>query len=272
MGYLQDILTVLEETRDVEVLGQDFFIDVSRGKHAGISGIIIRGHNPNQTSASGFVDIAESGDLTYLTVAETMNLVSTSVADDAGGTGLLNVLIKGIKQNGEEQQEVLQLNGTANVLTKLAYLRVNFLIALGPVGTAGWNVGNITATASSAATIQCEMDATESLSQNSHYTVPVHHSIFPLRVELNCAKQTAGTAPVVEFKVYARLGGPPNPWLQFFDKKLDAGDNNELDVEPTFAVELPARTDLRARADTDQNSTETRTRIYFLLIHLEDAA
>lgn len=244
---------------------RDFFLQVSRGKVPGHTVKIIPGHNPSQSIASGFVDIAEFGDLTYLTAGETMNVVSTSPSDAAGGIGLRTLTIEGVDDEGTHIEELVTLNGTSDVLTEKAYYRINDMHGEGG-GSTGWNVGNITAKASGGGSTQAEMDAEESHSQDSHYTVPLGFTLYIFTTELNCAKQTGGNAPDVEFKYYARNRGAGHAWVQFFDKRLDAADNNELDVIFKFPLRCPERTDIRARADTDQNSTETRTRVNALLV------
>lgn len=246
----------------------DFMLDIARGLVPGHTLVVIRGHNPTQTSASGFVDVSEHGDLTYLTSAETMNIVSTSASDDGSpaGIGLRTLLITGVDGTGAAISETVVLNGTTNVLTSNSYLRINSMEGL-TAGSSGWNVGNITATASTAGTIQGEMNAEESLSQGSHYTVPLGKTFYPIQLELNCAKISGGGSPEVEFKEYSRSGGAGAAWLQNFDKKIDTSVTNQLDVVMPFpGGGHPARTDIRIRADTDINNTEVRTRLYGILI------
>lgn len=248
----------------------DFYLQVARGLVPGHTEVTIRGHNPTQTSASGFVDVSEFGDLTYLTSAETMEIASTSTDDDGSpvGIGVRTLRIFGVDGTGAAIQEDVTMDGTTDVTTSLSYLRVNSMQCL-TVGSSGWNVGAITATATTAATVQDEMDATEGISQSSHYTVPLGKTFFIMKLELNVARESAGTAPLVEFKLLAREGGAGNSWLQLFDKRIDAADVNELDILPPFpdlGEEGIARTDIRCLADTDQNDTETRTRLYGILI------
>jgi len=244
----------------------DFDLQLAKGNIPGHSSIIIRGHNPSQSSASGTVDIAEMGDLSYLASAEQMNIVSDDANDDEGDTGLRTLLIQGVDNDGVAIQEVITMNGTSNVLTSLSYLRVNSIIGL-TAGSSGWNEGAITATAASAATIQDEMGPTESISQASHYTVPLGTRFFLSRLELNSARISGGGgSPEVEFKGYARIGGAGSAWLQLFDKKLDTEVTDELDLDIPGYTAIPARTDIRMRADTDTNSTETRTRMYGLVV------
>jgi len=160
------------------------------------------------------------------------------------------------------------MNGTTNVTTVNSYLRVNSMTGL-TVGATGWNVGAITATATTAATIQCEMDATEGLSQNSHYTVPLGKTLYTVKLELNAAKLSGGQLPVVEFKEYVRAGGDGACWMQVFDKKMDSAVSNELDLVlpfPSSSTQSVARSDIRMRTDTDQDNTEVRTRLSGILI------
>lgn len=243
----------------------DYFVEVARGNIPGQSTVIIRGHNPDLDIADGFQDVAHDGDLTYLTGAETMNIVSDDANDDAGDTGLRTLLINGVDGGGNFVSEIITLNGTSDVETVKTYLRVNAMIGL-TVGSSGWNEGEVTATSTVTASIQAHMGATESLSQNSNYTVPLGQSFLLLKVELNAAKISGGGNPELEFKGYARPGGDGAAWLQLFDKRLDTAVTDELDVDVSFPFAAPQRTDIRMRADTDINNTECRTRMYGLLI------
>ena len=249
---------------------RDPLLEISRGNVTGHSIVVIRGHNPSQTSASGFVDIAEAGDLTYLTSAETMEIVSTSTDDDGDpvGTGLRTLLIEGVDNTGAAISETVTLNGTTDVTTVNSYLRVNSMTGL-TVGSVGWNVGDVTATATSAATVQSKMGPAEGLSQSSHYTVPLGKTLYTVKLELNAAKLAGGQLPVVEFKEYVRSGGDGFCWMQVFDKKMDSAVRNELDLVlpfPSSFAQSVARSDIRMRADTDQDSTEVRTRLYGILV------
>lgn len=243
----------------------DFMLEVSKGNIAKHSTVLVRGHNPAFAAAAGFVDVAEQGDLTYLTTAETMEVTSDDANDTAAGTGLRTLLIAGVDDDGVEVSETITMDGTNDVTTVNTYLRVNFMTGL-TAGSTGWNEGSVTATATTAATIQSEMDATESISQGSHYTVPLGNTLYVYKAEFNVARISAGSDPVIEFKGYARPGGAGAAWLQLFDKRFAADVSDELDVIPSFPAPLIARSDVRFRADTDVNNTEVRTRLYGILV------
>ncbi len=251
------------------VIRGDLMLEIARGNVPGMSTVVLRGHNPSQSSASGFVDIAEGGNLVYLTTAETMDIVSDDTDDTALGSGAQSVLINGLNQEFEDTTEILLMDGTDIVVTQNTYCRINLMAVL-TAGASGWNEGDITATATIDDSIQSEMDSTESISQNSHYTVPLGKTLHVYQLEFNASQGAAGQAPEVEFKAYARPGGSARAWIQFFDKKLDTSNVNELDVTlpfPTSNTQLSEKSDFRMRSDTDQDNTEVRTRMYGVLIN-----
>jgi len=246
-----------------------FLLEVARGNIPGMSTVVIRGHNDDLDSGTE-EDVWETGgDLTYMTSAETMEIASSSTSDDGdpAGVGLQTVLISGVSSTGALQTETITMNGTTDVTTSSSYLRVNSMTGL-TAGSTGWNVGTVTATATTAATVQCQMSATEGTTQNSHYTVPLNKTLHVVQIELNAAKIT-GATPLMEFKAYVRPGGAGACWLQLFDKLLDTAVTDELDLVlpfPSSSTQATSRTDLRMRALSDTNNAECRTRMYGILI------
>ncbi len=242
----------------------DFWVEVGLGRIPGYSTFIIRGHNPDLDTGVE-EDVWEGGgDLSYLTTAEKMNVSSSSADDAVAGTGLRALLLSGVGDAGEALSETIIMNGTSDVLSVQSYLRINQLLGLG-VGSAGWNVGTITAVADTAASNQCQMAATESISQNSHYTVALRQKFLLVQVELNCANNVARD---IDFKGMARIGGAGMAWIQLFDKALDTGVTDEIDVLLPFGFAAPERTDIRFRAVSTGNNSEVRTRMYALVVDL----
>ena len=265
-GLLSDQTALNTKYFNMSYFGlNDFFLEVAKGNVDGHSIVIIRGHNPDIDSATS-EDIWEAGGtLSRLTSAETMDIVSSSSNDDGspGGTGARTVVIAGCDGTGAAVTETITMNGTTGVTTANSYLRVNSM-TVATAGSDDTNDGNITATASTAATVQCEMDAGEGLSMNSHYCVPLNKTGYIYKVELNAAKTSGGGQPVIEFKGYAQPTGAAR--LQLFDKKLDTALSDELDIPIPLPSAMAAQTDIWLHADTDTNNTEVRTRMYILLV------
>lgn len=116
---------------------------------------------------------SNGGVLSFLAASETMNIASSSSADDAdpAGTGAWTIEIFGVDTNYMSISETVTLNGMSNVLTTNAFLRVNRM-RVATVGTGGVNAGIITATASTAATVQAAVPADTGSTFKSQYTVP----------------------------------------------------------------------------------------------------
>jgi len=245
---------------------RNFYLDVARGGIQGHTSVVVRGHNPTQTVASGFVDVSPFGDLVHLATAELMSVVSDNVADTLLGIGARTVLVEGVDASGAAIQEQLSLNGLTPVLTTQAYLRVN-QVTVTSAGSSAWNVGIVTTAAAVAATTQSQILATESLSQCAFYTVPLGCTLFVTQVEMNLIRSSG--APIVTFEGRGRVGGAFHgaPWVDFYDKTLDAQRGVTLEQHFPIPEGTPTeRTDIRFRTDVDLDGTETRIRMYGVLI------
>lgn len=242
----------------------DFLLQVAQGNVAGHAIYLLRGHNPDVDAASGQECLwTQGGSLTYLSSAETMEIASTSTSDTSAGTGVRTVLIEGVDGTGAAISEIVTMNGTTNVTTSNSYYRVNQMVSL-TVGTGELNAGEITATATTAGTVQCVITTGEGISRLGHYTVPLNKSACIYRVEFNTSKVSGGAKPVVELRGFARQNG--GPWLQLFDKILDAEVADEANIDVPLPSAMAARVDLRLTADTDTNNTDVRARMYLLVI------
>jgi hypothetical protein len=242
-----------------------FQLDIAIKKIPGVRGHIMRGHNPDIDTAA-FEDVWEAGgEKQWLTAAETMHLTSTSANDATGGTGVTAVRVLGVDNDYNEIVETVPMTGLTNSTTSQAFLRINQILAL-TSGSLRTNDGSIIATASTAGTVQAQMNAGECISQDCHFTVPTGWVAIIPRGEINAAKiQGGGGAPVVEVKFLVAYTAS-SPWIQLFDKKIDTAAQDELDVDIPLLVSFPERCDLRCSAGTDVNNTEVRVRGYFFLI------
>lgn len=113
----------------------------------------------------------EATNVTLLSSAETINIVSTNANDTFGGTGLNVLVIFGLDAEGYEQSEIVLMNGTTNVQTSLSFFRVNDIIGIS-AGSLAKNQGIIRATSSTTATVTAHMGIGDNRSRQAHYTVP----------------------------------------------------------------------------------------------------
>jgi hypothetical protein len=241
------------------------YFDIAKGEVPNHSVVIIRGHATAITTAStGQSDLTEYGTMTYMSSAETIEVQSSTTTDSSGGTGMQTVLLQGIDNDGELASETITMNGTSAVNSVGTYKRVNALVGLA-AGSNGANLGNVTAVAATANTTQCYMGANECISQNSNYTIPANYSGYLTKVELNAAKISGGGSPEIEFRGLFR-SSTASCWIQGFDKKMDTGVTDEIDVELPSPTKMTAGTDIRMTAHSDTANSEARSRMYVILV------
>ena len=237
----------------------DFFNDVSLGRVTGASSVNIGGRNPSFDIADGEEDLwGEGGELVYLSSPETMDVVSTSTDDDVGGTGATSLFITGVLA-GAVVTAIVALDGTTPVATTQTFDRINFMFLFG-AGSGQTNAGDITATASTAATVQCHMMAGLGITQHGFYQVPVGKIVVIQQIELNATKTGGGSSPLINFRVYARFS-PASPWIILTERKLDVSVQDSLIIPFPSSGLLSPGADIRFTATTDQNNTEALCRL-----------
>ena len=147
------------------------------------------GHNSDVNGT--FVDIwTPGGVLSRLSSAETMDIASTSTADDVGGTGAITIRVEGVANDWSILSEDITLDGTTTVTTSNSFLRINRMYIISS-GTGQVNAGNITATASTAATVQARIDADVGQTEKTQYAVPLGYRVFATELQVNGAEQAS---------------------------------------------------------------------------------
>ncbi len=107
---------------------------------------------------------SEGGALQYLSVAETINFESTS-----GSDGMV-IVIDGLDSDYNLISDEITLNGALPVPTNIPFFRI--YRAQTRDDAVDTNVGKITGTADSSATVQCSIEIERGQTEMSHVTVP----------------------------------------------------------------------------------------------------
>ena len=120
----------------------EFYMNISQRKIPGHTHINKFGHNHSATTGD---DVWGGGGVYgfYPTAAVNVDIVSTSISDDTGGVGAIQVLVKGLDSNWDEQEELITLNGTGVVQMTKTFIRL-FRAFVYEAGTSNSNAGNIT--------------------------------------------------------------------------------------------------------------------------------
>jgi hypothetical protein len=135
-------------------------------------------------TATDVHDGANSSDSVYTwvapTTARTHDIASTSVNDDGApvGTGAQTIQVYGLTSwTTLETSEVITMDGTTNVPTVNDYVIIHRIKVL-TWGSAGPNVGVITATAQTDGTVTAQINAGEGQTQMAIYGVPGNAILF----------------------------------------------------------------------------------------------
>ena len=243
----------------------DFLTDVSRGKVGDFRTVIIEGHNSDLDSADGDADLWScGGNLSYLSVAETLDVVSTDADDTAGGTGARAVTILGIDASFNVVADVVTLAGQTPVESAVAFYRITGVFVTS-AGTSLTNEGIINITSSISATIQCCVEAGYSTGVQGFFTFAAGTKGLLKQVEFDSTRTGGGQAPDVNFRIYARITGANQPWFVILERKLDTSVQDQLIIPFPLSNRFIAGADIRFTASTTQDNTEARARATLMI-------
>lgn len=162
------------------VIDHHNFLRLALDRAPDIRFVELIGRNPDVDTATVPESLwAAGGVLTQRTAAAVVEVVSSSVADDAGtpGTGAHTIRVRGLDANWDEIEETVTLDGTTPVVTTQEFLRVNHA-EVASAGSGLTNAGDITLRNASAGDTQRFMPAGRGQSEAAIYSVPAGHSLL----------------------------------------------------------------------------------------------
>ncbi len=244
---------------DLSEKARDFFIEATKGNIQGQETVSKFAHFTSLNEVD-MVDVqSQGGNLVFMQVADTLDLVSTSAADTVGGANASLVKLTGLDENFSEITEEINLSGLIPVTTVKEFIRVNKfeVIQVGNFGSV--NDGTISAT-SSIAGLQIEIEPSSGKDQNSHYTVPLGRNIIITSMSFTVATDKFAnaflfirnngdqvTAPFSPEILIREVHGINIP-VQFvntanlrFDEKTDIwfraiGDTSDIEIEVNYDI------------------------------------
>jgi hypothetical protein len=174
---------------------EPFDLQVARGQIYGHQQVNIFGYQSSVGNTK--IPVWENATTyTYITIASTLTLVSTSTSDDTSA----KVLISGLDSSFNQISETLALNGVTGVTTVNSYYRVNNLVLTSPGTSQTTNVGTITLKQSS--NIVAQINPTISKSQSTIFTVPAGYSFYLDLAEVNTSNSYT-SSNIVTYSVQA---------------------------------------------------------------------
>ena len=164
----------------------------------GLYRVAIGGKGPYMCAANKFAyngavgttaeDIWTAGGVkSYLSSAETVDVVSSDANDTSDGTGARTVQIYGLDGNYEMLDETIILNGTTPVTSSNSYLRL-YRAVVRSAGSGGVNAGDITVDASTSSSTCALVSTGDCQTLQSQYTVPANHYALIGHIEVTTAR------------------------------------------------------------------------------------
>jgi hypothetical protein len=222
---------------------------IQRGICADAQEMDIYGRNPDIGTTEE--DIwAAGGTKTLLDSASNIRFVSTSVNDDATGSGARTGLLTGLDEFYNEISETIILDGTTPVDSVKSYLRVHTFI-IQTVGAGGTLAGNLTITAVTGGTVQGYLDAGTNETRLTHRAIPSGKTGYIFRYYMNSFASTAKVATIRLLVKEHRTDGTTAPYVVI--RELDIKDEHLIIDLPWLRV--PEKADIVMRAVSGATNT-----------------
>lgn len=176
----------LDYLESVEMANTDYYLEVARGNVTGMTALNKFGSNSDIDT--GTEDVWTGGGTWVApTTARVHDIVSSSASDDGSpaGTGAQTITISGLDANWLEISEVVTMNGTTNVATANSYIII-YRMQVTTAGSSGTNVGTITATAQTDATVTASINATLGQTLMAIWQVPANKSLYITKYYASC--------------------------------------------------------------------------------------
>ena len=236
---------------------------VSLGLIPGASTVNKWGHNESVNVADGEALISEWGGAfdpitDIITVAQTFTVTYNNITDGLGTTGTLTLLVIYLDENTTEQEITHTLGNTGSDVTSFTGLGINRVL-VSSNGGLGYNVNDITITATTDTTTQAIIPALASVTHQCIFHTAIGYCFLVDYIWANVIKLAGGTAPKVKIKIYSWSRVTLTRY-DIFEGKIDTGVVNEL--TPVFEHPFPigGREVIYMVATTDKDNTEVEAR------------
>lgn len=207
------------------------------------------------------------GSYTFLSSAQSLEVVSDSAADVAAGTGASAVRVDLLDANYVASSVNVSLNGTTPVaVTGGPYLRVNDMRITGAVGSNETNVGNVTLRVAGGGTTISYMLAGKGRAQQAIYTVPAGRTAFAFHTKTGIirARQSADA----EVELQSRSNG--SGWIVRNTVQCSSTGNVSDISNPHFPPPFFEKTDLRSIV-TAVSTNDTAVQVTLQLLLAENS-
>lgn len=162
--------------------------------------------NPTVDTATVPETVSPIGGLVaFRSAAAVVEVVSTSAADTAAGTGARTVRVVGLDANYVEVQETITLAGITPVLGTVLFYRINELRVLS-AGTGKTNAGVISVRDAGAGTVRSTIVAEQGRAEVGMFSVPAGHKLLATGWTVS-ARDSVGNKALADVSFYITRDG-----------------------------------------------------------------
>ena len=247
--------TLSQDFDSISVRPSDYHSEVALNRRQGATTWNKFGYNVDVDIGTEII-ASWGGTYQFLTTGETIDIVSSSTADDGdpAGTGVNSIVVYGVDENWDSQTVVYTMNGTTTVTSAESWIGIN-RVAVFLSGSGRTNAGTITATATSSGYTMAQMPVGVGVTQQMIFFVPQKHIFLAEWLHFTALKISGGGgSPEITFKgqVYSNVN---NTIQEVYRGHLDVANANNLDVQPPVPFPISEKSILYFTATTDKDNT-----------------
>lgn len=232
----------------------------------------------NDSVGTSWEDIhPNGGDINWLETATKVEVLSSDAVDTSAGLGVLSVEVHGLSATGEDQDEIIVMNGTSAVESALTYIRVNKMHSETCGTYGGSHQGDITCRVTGGGALLSKMTGEEGNvdtavvygsgeAGNGYWSVPLGKVLYITRLEVI---SDVATNKTIDIFLYERenILDVITPYAPRRVIWHESGVDQPITKEFKSHVKIKALTDIWFRA---QGSATSKIEV-FLDFYLVDA-
>ena len=264
IAYLTEASLPEFSSTDIEFGIQTKLSPFSRNSLLGKDDFVVNKFGRNDSVGTTFEDIwTTGGNYNFLTTAQTLEAISSSLNDDSTGTGARVITIEGLDANGDIIEEDITMNGTvATTATTLSFFRINraFVKDCGTYG--GANFGDITIRVSGGGSTLANIIGTGTIdtatygygqSQLGVYTVPNGYTGYLSHIIVSADASKTTNIQLVKRQNFTDTSVPVSSRRLIWETNLTQ-NSIEIDFEVLQQVDSLSDIWIRGKVDTGTSS------------------
>lgn len=195
---------------------------------------------------------------------EYLSIVSSSIQDANGGSGIYILQVIGLDENCNVLAETMILNGTTPVLSSNKFNFVNYASVFKASNSGVTNVGNITISGSTSGNIEGYITAGQGITRSSHIKVPAGYTMLVTKVISNIENASTPSTKGARFSLDTYT--PEGTYIELFKWGQQTDGTGLENTDLSFPLKIPERAIIFIKGTALQNNTILNAYYFYLMI------